>query len=414
MYPRWTATRWWAAQRAVRLISSFPPPADRNCTWCACTAARLRRGSGTAPGHARSPSPGGSEAVRRPAPPLRWRGAARSRSATSSRSSASSRTGSCEARSAMRRRGTSPRPTAEVGRGFIPRRRRASQARCWTVLVAMPSRSAQYWSKVANFMSRQRPSICSSMARWPITSSQPSRSPTSPRSSASSRAGSCSATHSGAATGSTRASSSRKAQRRVSSSSACFGASSQLAPCDSQDGLRLARAHLALAHGLGQDRPVAQLARQPRQLLRHPTGHAQPLAAVVADAGEAEPEHAVADGERREPLTDRDVERATAARHAREQPVEQDGRLVAEHALALVRPGRSEGECPRLHGFERGPGEGRASGGQAGWRLLHEREITRTVWLNKCPDGCQRAPLVHSAPCLPAAGHLDTRNAKFS
>jgi hypothetical protein len=135
-----------------------------------------------------------------------------------------------------------------------------------------------------------------------------------------------------------------------------------LAAGQGQHCLGLARAHLTAPDCLAEQRARSQLHRQPRHGLRGAASHPQALAGVVADAGVAELEHPVALGEPRQGRADRDIERPAAARHAREERVDEVGRLGPQDRLLLVGGGRlelpgrvSEGvEGPRRRPLRRG------------------------------------------------------------
>jgi len=70
--------------------------------------------------------------------------------------------------------------------------------------------------------------------------------------------------------------------------------------------------------------------------LRRAVAEAEPLARVVADGREAEPEHAIALRERGEDLAQRHGDRCMPPRNPREEPVDEEPRLVPAHVPALV------------------------------------------------------------------------------
>ena len=115
-----------------------------------------------------------------------------------------------------------------------------------------------------------------------------------------------------------------------------------LAARDRDDGLGLARAHLAGVDGLAQERPLGEVPGQPGQLLGGAAGDPEPLARVVPEPREAQAEEPVADPERGQPLAEREVDGAAPPRHADQQSVQQERRLVAQHRPALVGHDRLE------------------------------------------------------------------------
>src|SRR5207237_3124098 len=77
-------------------------------------------------------------------------------------------------------------------------------------------------------------------------------------------------------------------------------------------------------------------------LLRGARGDVELLASVVADAGMAELDDAISDGERRERVADGHFQRSPSARAANQEPVEQQPGFAPQDLLALVRRRRLE------------------------------------------------------------------------
>ncbi len=97
---------------------------------------------------------------------------------------------------------------------------------------------------------------------------------------------------------------------------------------DSQDHLRLPGRHLPASDRRSQHRPRPQLPGEPAHGLGRAPRDAQDLAPVIGELRVAEPEQPLAVLELREPLPHRDVDRSAPPGHAREQPVDQPGRLA--------------------------------------------------------------------------------------
>ena len=142
-----------------------------------------------------------------------------------------------------------------------------------------------------------------------------------------------------------------------------------VAASDHQHGLGLSDGDLAAPHGAREQGPLSQLAGEPDEPLRRGAANAEPLARVVADGREAEPENAVALRERGEGLAQGHVERPMPPRHAREERVDEDAGLAAAHVPALVRARRPQRPCALRDGGER-----RRIGQRAnlGWRVCLE------------------------------------------
>jgi hypothetical protein len=150
-----------------------------------------------------------------------------------------------------------------------------------------------------------------------------------------------------------------------------------LAGGDGQDRLRRAQPHPAGAERVSEERPGPKPAPEPDEPQRGAPAQVEHLERVVVEVTRERGEP-VALAERREPLRDRDVERAAGPRGPREEPlaVLDLGRARAEHRAQLA--GREGGQLgPRRRERAQGGGGGGGIRRGDGRLALHRRSIAR-------------------------------------